>query len=118
MDSLYHLNLHEKDIAQAVHPDMLLHHKYRFVQIDVVKVSNPQNYPLIFFVYYQYPNKQKVLLNSFSLYPPDKPGSFIVATHGKIDQEGSIILSLTSPAKIKDGDKVGADVKKFILREK
>lgn len=118
MDSLYHLNLQKRDLVQGVGQAMLLQHTYQFVQVEVVKVHNPQNYPLIFYVYYQYPNHEKILLNSFSLYPANNPGKFIVATHGKLDKEGSIIVSLTTPAKIKAGDKVEVAIKKLTMLEK
>jgi hypothetical protein len=118
MDTLYHLDQHKKDIVQIVHPDLLLQHKYKFLQIDVVQVLNPQKYPLVFYVYYQYLNNGKILLGSFSIYPPDNPGKFIVATHDKLNKEGSIILSLTTPAKIKAGDKFEVAIKRITFREK
>jgi hypothetical protein len=58
------------------------------------------------------------LLNSFSFYPANNPGKFIVATHGKLNKEGSIILSLTTPDKIKAGNMVEVAVKKLTLLEK
>lgn len=118
MDSLYHLNLQKRELVQHVGPSLLLNHTYRFVQVEVVKVNNPQNYPLIFNVYYQYPNNKKQLLNSFSLYPAANPGKFIVATNGKLNSEGAIIVSLTTPAKIKQGDEVEVYIKKLTLLEK
>jgi hypothetical protein len=118
VDTLYYLNQHKKDIVQAVHSDMLLQHKYQFVQVEIVKVINPQKYPLIFYVHYQYANKEKILLGSFSLYPSDNPGKFIISTQGKLVKEGSIILSLTTPAKIKTSDKLEVTIKKLTFREK
>ncbi|WPU94249.1 hypothetical protein SNE25_01755 [Mucilaginibacter sabulilitoris] len=118
MDSLYHLNLQKTNLVQTVNPGMLLNHTYRFVQVEVEKVDNPQNHPLIFYVYYRYPNSEKQLLSSFSLYPATNPGKFIVATHGKLNREGAIIVSLTTPAKIKPGDKVEVTIKKLTLLEK
>lgn len=118
VDTLYYLDLHKKDIVQPVHSDMLIGHQYQFVQVEVVKVINPQKYPLIFYVYYQYMNNVKISLGSFSLYPSDNPGKFIVATQGKLDKEGSIIVSLKIPAKINAGDKLEVAVKKITFREK
>jgi hypothetical protein len=90
----------------------MLGHQYQFVQVEVVKVINPQKYPLIFYVHYQSINNVKILLGSFSLYPSDNPGKFIVATQGKLDKEGSIIVSLQIPAKINAGDKLEEALKK------
>jgi hypothetical protein len=118
VDTLYYLDLHKKNIVQPVHSDMLLGHKYQFVQVEVVKVVNPQKYPLIFYVHYQYMNNVKILLGSFSLYPSDNPGKFIIATQGKLDKEGSIIVSLQIPAKINAGDKLEVALKKITFREK
>jgi len=118
MDTLYTLDQHKTEVAQALSPAMLAGHKYRFVQVEVIKVTNPQKHPLLFNVYYQSPGKAKVLLGTFSLYPADNPGKFIVATQGKVTGEGSIILSMTSTEKMKASDELKVVVKKIGLREK
>lgn len=118
MDTLYYVNIHKKSIEQAVNPAMLLQHTYKFVEVEVVKVFNPKKYPVIFDVYYRCINNKKILLGTFSLYPSDNPGKFIVATQGKVNKEGSIIISLTTPAKMNANDTLEVAIKKITLREK
>jgi hypothetical protein len=45
-------------------------------------------------VYYQPAGGQKIRLGTFSLYPADNPGKFIVPTQGQLTRDGSIIVSL------------------------
>lgn len=118
MDTLYQLDQHKTEVSQPVGSEMLSGHTYQFVQVDVTRVINPQKYPLIFYVYYQYPGSEKFLLGSFSLFPADNPGKFIVATQGRLNKEGSVILSLTSPQKIKAGAELRVILKKITLRDK
>lgn len=118
MDTLYHLGLHNSEISQPISPTSLRSHNYRYVEIEIVKLVNPKQYPLTFYVYYQPPEKEKVLLGSFGPYPADNPGKFIVSTHGKPLKNGSLILSLVIPEKTQLNDTVEATVKKLVLREK
>jgi hypothetical protein len=66
-----------------------------FVQVCVVEVINPQRIGVFFVVDFQ-PDGGKSLLHlgSFSLYPADHPGTFIVATKRQLTSAGSIVLSL------------------------
>jgi hypothetical protein len=66
----------------------------KFVRVEVVEVRNPNRYALTFEVHYQPKNGTKVNLGSFSLFPADNPGTFIVATQGKIKQGGSLVLTM------------------------
>src|SRR3569832_934861 len=76
----------------------------RFVQVEVVMVTNPRKRPAEFQVHYQPNDGEKILLGAFSLYPPDNPGKFIVPTQGKVKAEGKLILSLVKSDQVVDGD--------------
>lgn len=78
----------------------------RFVKIKISKVSNPGVHFLSFAVYYQSVSTEKVLLGSFSLYPADNPGEFMVSTRNLVKTEGEIILVMTSPDNIPAKDSV------------
>ena len=88
---------------------------YKFVQIEVIKVFNPQKYPLTFEVRFQSKSNEKTYLGSFSLYPADNPGKFLVATQGKLKDGGAIILSLVVPDKLAAKDTIKVTVKKIKL---
>ena len=118
MDTVYHLDLHNSVISQPISPASLRGHHYRYVEIEIVRLVNPKLYPLTFYVYYQPPEKEKVLLGSFGPYPADNPGKFIVSAHGKPLKNGSLILSLVIPEKTQPNDTVEATIKKLVLREK
>jgi hypothetical protein len=89
--------------------------EYKFVQIEVAEVRNPKKYFLTFQVYFQSNRKDKVYLGSFSLYPSDNPGRFIVATQGKLKEKGAIIVSMVMPDKVEPGDAVRVTVKKITI---
>ena len=69
----------------------------RFVQVDLAEVSNPRSIELAFQVHYQRDGSEPVYLGSFALFPPDRPGRFIVPTQGEVQQAGRILLSLEPP---------------------
>ena len=110
-DETRHLDLDKPEIEQAIQPSDPVNAK--FVQVEVAEVRNPQNRPARFEVFYQPQDGDRVLLGSFSLYPPNNPGKFIVPTQGKVKAEGKLILSLAKPEGVAAGDQVGVSVKKL-----
>ena len=110
-DTLFYLDFRKPSVTQPVGrggPE-----GSKFVQVEVTEVLNPQKYPLTFEVRYQSKDNAKTYLGSFSLYPADKPGKFIVATQGKVKDEGAIILSLVVPAEVDTKDTIKVTVKKM-----
>ncbi len=112
-DTLYYLDLSKPSVTQPIEPKGGGQEGYKFVQVEVTEVLNPKKYPLTFEVRYQSKNNVKTYLGSFSLYPADNPGKFIVATQGKVKDEGAIILSLVIPDKIDSRDTIKVTVKKI-----
>ncbi len=113
-ETLYYLDANKPSIVQPIETkkgESL--EDYKFVQVEVTEVVNPKRHPLSFEVRYQSKNNVKTYLGSFSLYPADNPGKFIVATQGKVKDEGAIILTLVTPDKIDPADTVKVTVKKI-----
>ena len=115
---VYSLDLQNPEITQKILPDDGDPAKARFVQVEVIEVTNPQKRPAMFEVRYQPNDGEKILLGSFSLYPPDNPGKFIVPTQGKVKAEGMLILSLVKSDRVVAGDVVEVTVRpmKFVNR--
>jgi hypothetical protein len=111
--AMYKLNTGNRSISQPIDPGLSDLHSYKFLEIEVVNVINPNNIPIQFEVYYQVENRDKILLGTFSLYPPDNPGKFIVATQGKIKPEGELTLSLVLPEKTDADNQLQITVKKI-----
>jgi hypothetical protein len=65
-----------------------------FVQIRIVQVINPQHIGVLFEVAFLADDGSRARLGSFSLFPPDNPGQFIVATQHRVRSAGSIVVSL------------------------
>ena len=65
-----------------------------FVRVEVAKVDNPGKYALSFNVDFRDAEANSVRLGTFSLFPPDNPGTFIVPAQGKLRAGGSIAVSL------------------------
>jgi hypothetical protein len=114
--AVFSLDLQNPEATQKIAPGDPTN--ARFVQVEVIKVTNPQKRPAQFEVYYQPSDGEKILLGSFSLYPPDNPGKFIVPTQGKVKAEGKLILSLVKSDQVVVGDVVKVDVNpmKFVNR--
>ena len=68
--------------------------RLRYVQIKINSVVNPKHIGLLFEVAFLPDSGSRVHLGSFSLYPPDHPGTFIVATQHRVRSSGSIVVSL------------------------
>jgi len=114
-DAVYYLDTTNPSITQPIESRNASLEECKFVQIEVTEVRNPKKYSLTFQVYFQSKSKEKVYLGSFSLYPPDNPGRFIVATQGKLKDQGAIIVSMVTPDKVDPGDTVRVAVKKVKL---
>jgi hypothetical protein len=113
-EASYDLDLRQPSISQPIEPgDLVQEGATKFVQIEVTRVVNPKRYPLSFQVHYQPGSQEKIYLGSFSLYPADNPGKFIVATQGKVKNEGAIVLSLVVPDQIDASDTIKVTVKKI-----
>ena len=114
--AVFSLDLQNPEITQKIRPDDGDPAKARFVQVEVISVTNPQKRPARFEVHYQPNDGEKILLGGFSLYPPDNPDKFIVPTQGKVKAEGKLILSLVKSDQVVAGDVVRVDVRpmKFV----
>ena len=114
-DKLYYLDLKKPSIVQPIDAKSEGIEKYKFVQVEVAEVINPKKDPVAFQVHYQTSNNERIYLGSFGLYPSDNPGKFIVATQGKLKNEGAIVLSLVVPDKVDATDTLRVGVKKIKL---
>lgn len=112
-DTLYYLDISKPSISQSIEPAKDDADEAKFVQVEVVEVLNPQKYSLSFEVRYQPRSNEEVYLGSFSLYPADNPGKFIVATQGKVKNEGVIVLSMVIADKVAPATPVRVGVKRI-----
>lgn len=110
-EAIYSLSLEKPEIEQEIKGGEVAGAK--FVQVQVTEVTNPKNHPVRFEVRYQPKEGEKIFLGSFSLFPPTNPGKFIVATQGKVKDEGKIILTLAKSDHVAAGDVVQVRVKRI-----
>ena len=110
--TLYHLDVKKPTLVQAVEPTDRAQDS-KFVQVEVVEVKNPKNLVATFKVEYQTKDNQKVFLGTFTLYPSDNPGKFIVATKGQLRNEGAVVLTLVLPAELNSDDVLNVAVKRM-----
>jgi hypothetical protein len=115
-EPLYYLDLNKPQIEQSLEPGDREVERSKFVEVEVTEVNNPQKYPVKFQVSFQPKDGEKILLGSFSLFPPNNPGKFIVATQGKVKGEGKIILSLVTSDQAKAADTLKVGVKRIRFR--
>ncbi len=67
----------------------------RFVRVDIADVLNPELRALVFDVAYRPDQGHAIHLGTFSLYPSDHPGRFIVPTQSQVRAGGSIVVTMT-----------------------
>jgi hypothetical protein len=111
----YTLDLANRTAVRTVDQEITAPQAKKFVQIEVTEAFNPQRIPLIFNVHYQPPHGEKSLLGTFGLFPPDNPGTFIVATRGKLQSGGLIIVSLVPLEQVDEEAEIRVQVKRISL---
>lgn len=116
-ETLYHLDLNKTQIEQPVERGNREVEESKFVQVEVSEVNNPQKYPVKFEVSFQPTDQEKIFLGTFSLFPPNNPGKFIVPTQGRVKGEGKIILTLVTSDRAKAGDTLKVGVKRLQFRK-
>ena len=114
-DAFFNFDVRSSIVSQPVVADSP--EKYKFVEVEVVKVVNPKLHPITFEVHYESTGRERVFLGTFSLFPADNPGKFIVATQGKVKGKGNLILSLVVPKESQDDDRLRVSTKRMKLRE-
>ena len=114
---MFYLGVNNKSVSQPLSRDMRSPERYKFVQVEVVKVVNPNDHPISFEVHYDIGDGDRLFLGTFALYPSDNPGRFIVPTHGKLKNEGRLILSLVLPENVEKDDKLEIAVREMTFRE-
>lgn len=112
-DTVYSLDLSKTSVVQPIASGEMIAQGFKFVQIEVTSVVNPKKHSLAFQVDYQAQGKERIHLGSFSLYPADMPGKFIVPTQGKVQDGGTLVLSMVSPDSVARGDTVKVSVKRL-----
>src|SRR5437016_7600479 len=83
-EKLSYLNADKPTLSQPIELDDKVEAGCKFVEVEVAEVRNPQRYTATFRVEYQTKPNEKINLGSFSLYPSDNPGKFIVPTQGRL----------------------------------
>jgi hypothetical protein len=114
-DTVYYLDFGKPILQQQIDSASARGGPYKFVQIEVTEVTNPKRRALIFDVSYRKQPGAESRLGSFSLYPPDNPGKFLVPTHNQVIDGGTVVLSLTSPDPRLEGEPIRVGISKLKL---
>lgn len=112
----FRLDLENRSVTMPLGPGLADPASARFVEIEISEVQNPKKIRLTFEVHHQRDDRDQVLLGTFSLYPPDNPGKFIVGTRGRLRSGGTIVLSMVVLDKAGPEDTVQVTVKQISLR--
>jgi len=86
----------------------------KFVRITTKEIINPAQLAITFDLYYIAGNKTE-FLGSVAPFPSDNPGSYIIATAGKLNSEGELELRLKFPEDWNKKDRLEVRIKKLIL---
>jgi hypothetical protein len=105
------LDLEHREVVQPIGPELAEPSKQKFVRVRIIEVRNPRQLRLTFEVRQRLPGRPESLLGTFALYPPDRPGDFIVATRGELRKEGAVVLAMQVLDEVKPGDEVRLTMK-------
>lgn len=78
----------------------------RFVKVEVARVVNPALIPVSFTIHWQPHRGERAYLGSFSLFPPDNPGTFIVSTRDELTPCGDIVVKMVPLQRVDPGTKL------------
>ena len=106
-----------RSATQALPSDLRSPESYKFVEVAVTKVVNPKQVSVSFEVYYRPPDDKELFLGTFSLFPADNAGTFIVPTRGKLKPGGELALWLLLPDDVGDSEPLSITTKKMRLRQ-
>src|SRR5262249_7350361 len=90
----YSLNAQHSTAEQRIGSELAAPEKQKFVQIELTKIDNPDKEAIIFELFFKPEKQDRVFLGTFSPFPADRPGKFIVATQGRLSAAGTLILSM------------------------
>jgi hypothetical protein len=110
-DSIYTISPAQLSFSQAVQITDSLSKK-KFVRITVTSIINPDMVPITFELYWQSEGKNE-LLGSVAPFPANNPGSFIIATAGKLRTKGRLELRLGLPSEFKNKNKLEVKIRKL-----
>jgi len=82
----------------------------KFVRITATEIINPEQLAITFDLYYIAGDKTE-FIGSVAPFPANNPGSFIIATGGKLDKQGELELRLKIPEDWNKKDRVEAKMK-------
>jgi len=99
-DSGYVFDNQNRMVAQPLDADARAPEKFKFVEVRVSKVRNPKLQPVSFEVHFRPESGDEIFLGTFSLFPADNPGRFIVPTSGRLRDGGKLVLSLSQPKEV------------------
>jgi hypothetical protein len=111
MAKAYELTLSSPTLEQSIGPDIATPSLQKFVQIEVSRVNNPQRIALSFTLHFQPARGEPVYLGTFSLFPPDNPGKFIVATRGMLQSGGTVSVTLVPLQQVTGEQEISAWIK-------
>jgi hypothetical protein len=112
----YELSVSDPTARQAIDTTVVTAERQKFVQVEVTQVTNPQRIPLSFNVEYQPPGGEAIFLGSFGLFPPDNPGTFIVATQGKLRASGTVSVTLVPLQRVSGAEQIRVRVGRLSFR--
>jgi hypothetical protein len=114
---LLRLDLANRTLVYPIRPRIAKPEKVKFVQTEISRIVNPRLIRIIFEVRYRPKTGAEVFLGTFSPFPPDRTGTYIVPTAGSLRPGGAIVLSMILLDEVKSQDVVEVDLKAVSFRE-
>jgi hypothetical protein len=110
-DTVYTINAVNSSFRQPV-KDLSTVRQKKFVRITANEIINSSELPISFDLYFISGN-ETVFLGSVAPFPASNPGSYIIATGGKVNKEGELELRLKLPDNRNKNDRVEVKMKRL-----
>lgn len=116
MDTVYHIDMSHPSVTQVLDSTYRNPEQMKFVEVEITRVVNPQEYPMLFSVHFISVKGESFKLGVFSLFPSTNPGTFIVAAQGMLRSSGTLELRLERPEAFVDSHEIEVEVKKMRVK--
>jgi len=113
----FRLDLANRTLVYPIESGIAAPERLKFVQVEIGEIVNPRLIRIAFEMRYRPETGAEMFLGTFTPFPPDNPGTYIVSTRGSLRTGGVIVLSMVLLDKVEAEDKVQVNLKAVSFRE-
>lgn len=88
----------------------------KIIEVTFDQLINPDRVRVVFEMHYRPESGDDVRLGSFGPFPPDNPGTYLVATEGVIKEGGALVITVTPLDPVSEDQELRVVLKDPVFR--